>query len=510
MKKIFFISLWMLLFSAKLFANNLVIGTPSYNPSTNKITFTIQWENSWRVNAGPSNWDAVWVFVKRQPCGINGIWSHAVLSSTSSNHAVTGAYGLVADAVSDGMGVFIHRPSSANNAIGSFPNTSEVSLQLTNTYNPGLIGSSSSADNFKVIGIEMVYVPQGQFYLGDGRTINDNNFSNGTNSSAKLINASTQANGIGIFSNYTSTPSNGNVVALPSSFPLGYNGFYCMKYEISQQQIVDYLNTLNYEQQKARLAVWAISRVPSEVGTYFTNSNSYRQDIKVITAGIDNTLPAVFGLGNAYNAFLPAGFLNWQDLTSYLDWSGLRPMTEFEYEKACRGTIATVMNEYPWGNTLINTSSGGINSVNTSSETMTFVSDGMCHYNWDGGPIRSGFAASAKSNRSQSGATYYGIMEMAGNVFEQCVGGGSGYNYANFTTNHGDGNLSNTGIANVDGWPINGGISSGTILRGGSFYLNTNQRTFFQTSNRNYVDGQNINANNTRDRSTGGRGVRSY
>ena len=147
MKKVFLLSFLFVLFSIKLFSNNLVIGAPTYNASTNKITFTIKWDNSWRVNTGPSNWDAVWVFVKRQPCGANGIWSHAILSSTSSEHAVSGTFGLVADAVADGMGVFVHRPSAESNAIGSFSTTSEVSLKLSGVYNPELTGSSSSSDN---------------------------------------------------------------------------------------------------------------------------------------------------------------------------------------------------------------------------------------------------------------------------------------------------------------------------------------------------------------------------
>ena len=45
-------------------ANNLIMGTPSV--SGNSVTFTIKWDNSWNVTTGPSNWDAVWVFVKRQ------------------------------------------------------------------------------------------------------------------------------------------------------------------------------------------------------------------------------------------------------------------------------------------------------------------------------------------------------------------------------------------------------------------------------------------------------------
>lgn len=510
MRKVFYLFFLMLSINEIAEANNLVIGTPSYNSTSNQISFTIKWDNSWRVNSGPSNWDAIWIFVKRQPCGANGIWSHALLSATSSDHSVTGSYGLIADAVSDGMGVFVHRPSAANNAIGSFATSSTVTLKLSGNYNPALIGSSTNSDNFKVIGIEMVYVPQGSYYLGDGRAVNSNNFSAGNSAAAVLISGTTQSNGLGVYSNYVSAPSYGNVVALPSTFPLGYDGFYCMKYEISQQQIVDYLNTLSYDQQKARLGVWS-GRLPSVNGTYFSNAaNQYRQEIKITTAGTDNTLPAIFGLTNAYNAYLAAGYLNWQDLTSYLDWSGLRPMTEFEYEKACRGSVTPVAYEYPWGNTNINTSSGGMSNSGTSSEQMNIVNDGLCHYNWDGGPIRSGFAATSNSNRVQSGASYYGIMELAGNVYEQCVGGGSSYNYATFTTANGDGALTNSGLANIAGWPINGGLSSGTIYKGGAFYNNTGQKNYFQISDRTNYQGQSNNGNTTRDRATGGRGVRSF
>jgi hypothetical protein len=28
------------------------------------IQFDVQWENSWRLSSGPSNWDAAWIFAK--------------------------------------------------------------------------------------------------------------------------------------------------------------------------------------------------------------------------------------------------------------------------------------------------------------------------------------------------------------------------------------------------------------------------------------------------------------
>jgi hypothetical protein len=99
---------------------------------------------------------------------------------------------------------------------------------------------------------------------------------------------------------------------------------------------------------------------------------------------------------------------------------------------------------------------------------------------------------------------------MAGNVVEQCVGGGTGYNYSIFTTSNGDGALTARGLANVTGWPTDGGTTSGTILKGGGFYTNTGQMAQMQVSDRQYYNGDNRNANNTRDRNIGGRGVRSY
>jgi hypothetical protein len=97
-------------------------------------------------------------------------------------------------------------------------------------------------------------------------------------------------------------------------------------------------------------------------------------------------------------------------------------------------------------------------------------------------------------------------MEMGGNVWEQCVGGGSGYDYSTFTTANGDGNLSNIGLANVTGWPANGGTNSGTILRGGSFNYD---QTYIRVSDRTLYAGDDLNGNSNAAWTVGGRGVRT-
>jgi formylglycine-generating enzyme required for sulfatase activity len=469
----------------------------------------VKWDNSWRVNSGPANYDAVWLFIKRQPCGANGIWSHALLSTVQSDHTVSGtnANGLVIDPVSDGMGVFVHLGSNASNQIISSLTATNVVLKLTENYNPSLIGASSaSSDNWKVFGIEMVYVPQAEFYIGDGRSSNSTNFSAGSSTSAlKITNAIQNTTGLGSYSNYTNAAKYGAPMPLPNTFPLGYNGFYCMKYEILQGQIVDYYNCLTYDQQAARLKV-SSNRVLTTANQYF-GENWNALSVYNSTTGTSNTIPAT--IASAY-PHIPKGYMNWQDLTSYLDWSGLRPMTEFEYEKACRGTLNPIAYEYPWGSTILN---GGYNDNRFWAQwgaTATWNTyDGACR-NWeDNGPIRSGFAATSTSNRSQAGATYYGIMEMAGNVWEQCVGGGAGYDYTNFTTANGDGNLTSTGLADVVGWPVDGGLNSGTIVKGGHF-VSTSNYFQYQVSDRYYYSGNVENASNTRTRYIGGRGVRSF
>ena len=124
--------------------------------------------------------------------------------------------------------------------------------------------------------------------------------------------------------------------------------------------------------------------------------------------------------------------------------------------------------------------------------------------------MRSGSPATATSNRVQAGATYYGIMEMGGNVWEQCVGGGNGYDYSSFTTINGDGSLTNLGLANVTGWPTSGGGNSGTILRGGGY--NSGVTNYVQVSDRTFLAGSSLNGeafNTNGTNQVGGRGVRT-
>jgi hypothetical protein len=206
---------------------------------------------------------------------------------------------------------------------------------------------------------------------------------------------------------------------------------------------------------------------------------------------------------------IACNWLSWADLMAFLDWAALRPMTEFEFEKVCRGTNTPLSSEYVWGtNTILAANSGAITNPGMSTEASISTGAGLCAYavgtTTNRGPLRCGFAATATTTRTGAGASFYGVMEMGGNVCEQCVGGYQ-FNYSAFTSAPGDGNLTAAGNADSPLWPVNGGANGGGgICRGGEWY--DNGWTYCCTSNRDWLT-NNQNQNN-KDYRIGGRGVR--
>jgi hypothetical protein len=122
--------------------------------------------------------------------------------------------------------------------------------------------------------------------------------------------------------------------------------------------------------------------------------------------------------------------------------------------------------------------------------------------NYDGllsGPVRAGSFASLNyggASRELSGGTYYGAMEMSGNVDERAVTTGSSGG-RDYTGVHGDGVLDSGGGANQSNWPTTTGAST----RGGS---STNVSGRLRVSDRNF--GASVDGRHT---SSGGRGVRT-
>jgi formylglycine-generating enzyme required for sulfatase activity len=489
-------------------ANNLSITNISA-PSTTTVQFDISWDNSWNAAAPSNNWDAVWVFVKTQVCGTGSSpWSHVNLSTVSSDHTVSGGV-LQVDAVTDGKGVFIRRSALGSGNISA----STVVLKLSSAF-------TVAGTNYEVIGIEMVNVPQGSFTVGDGST------NNTTQSTASFGAASSSTpatiaseNALAADALRNDKAGDGLITAhaaIIAGFPKGYNSFYCMKYEISQQQYTTFLNLLEYAQQVSRTAVAPSSAIGTAALAAASGDN--RNSIEIKTPGAAFSTPAVYGNdlnnNNVYDEASDGGniscnYISWDDLKAYLDWAALRPFTELEFEKACRGTGSALLMEYPWGSTTVNQAvSSSLTSGGQASEVSTSTADGLCAENGGSsttlGPLRTGFAATAVSTRTGAGSSFWGIMDLGGNLSEQAFqcgyyNGAARTSVPTFTGALGDGAVDASGNANATNW----GAVTLSIVRGGNWEYAASK---CMTSDRTYV---NSNAENTtRVRRTGGRGVR--
>jgi hypothetical protein len=144
-----------------------------------------------------------------------------------------------------------------------------------------------------------------------------------------------------------------------------------------------------------------------------------------------------------------------------------------EFEKACRGPKSPVYAECAWGGgpatAVSQTGHSGTDGSGTETATPT---NANCNFNSGiAGGIRSGiYYTSTNSTRQQAGSTYYGVMEMSGDLDERTVSVGSASGRV-FTASNGDGSLTSGGDADAATWP--GTAVTGTGLRGGDFYSAT-------------------------------------
>ncbi len=419
-------------------ANHITVGNVGWANAGNGqsyVSFDLSWSNSWRaawselaednVSGGLlnlENWDAAWVFVKFRPG--TAAYAHATLSANALDHVIPAAAGAVSmtNAVGltagrkandgttpgEGVGVFIYRAGNGHGHIGM------QNVKLRWLHGADGVANAASVD-LQVHAIEMVYVAEGPFALGSGGA-EDGRYYQGANASVPYIvtseNPITLANTSGnLWGAGANAPYSGAVVA--NAFPKGYNAFYCMKYGITQGQYTGFLNAIG-------------NAAPGRFPGATANRHTITESGGVYTAG---------------TPYVACNYISWADGASYAAWAGLRPMTELEYEKSCRGPRKAVANEYAWGSTTI-AQATGISNPGTENETASNSGANAVYGSHASvqGPLRVGAFAGASTTRAQAGASYWGIMELSGNLWERAVTTGKATGLA-FMGTHGSGTL---------------------------------------------------------------------
>ena len=518
---------------SRLGANNIQLGTVAIEgrdtlTGTAFVRFSVSWEHSWKDRLH-HNWDAAWVFMKCYN-SYSRTWRHVYLTPPEGRpvNGGGGSYMALPHSIGSGnvaywsefatssvingsatTGVFIYRkdPGNGSNVI------QDIRLQFNYRDHDYL---DQDELQVAVFAIEMVYVPAHIYIIGDGTSTNSL-YADGKNLIIKTDVVDGRIGWMGKVEDEYGWTYNGTPV--PDTFPKGIKSFYVMKYEISQHGYADFLNTLTPTQQTNRTSCnpfAAKGTVALVSSTYANNPLQYRNYVRIKTPAEPETdeFPAkgaVFGhsISGANNdesweresngGNIACNFLSWDDGLAYLDWACLRPMSEMEFEKACRGT-QFLRRGMAWGeqyglaaNAYAITDAGLATEISSNKET--------CYLETGKAPwvMRVGAFAQDSTLRNEAGASYYGILNMSDNLWERCVNVSTAAGRA-FVPVEGDGELDVSGDALVDNiytgqvyWPL----ENGGGFRG------------FQISNRQYAESVQVNAGeNRRNPWSGFRGCR--
>jgi formylglycine-generating enzyme required for sulfatase activity len=492
-------------------ANNVQISNVSIlnnGPGNVQVQFDLSWDNSWRTNIGPNNYDGVWVFFKYKTA--SGAWTH--MTMTGNNNTIPAGFDAYQTNDFLKTGAMIYR-EAANMGTG---NVSMSGVQL------GVVSTLPYNIDVRGFAVEMVFVPAPTVrpFFGDGNgtteALNALHYTDNTATTSSVIPMKVDLNGFDDNELEGVTNSTGIYVysndTIQKTVPLGtldpfptMKALWCMKYEITQAAYRDFLNTLTYTQQAARTA----SAPSGTVGTgALTTSGTERNYLEIANSGVSTTTPAIYGCdangNNLYDEsddgeWIACGFITWPDVAAYLDWSGMAPMSELQFERMCRGSSSSgpnpaILGEYAWGTNTIFGSAYTLSGDATANEVATNMSSsvGNAAYSTTAvGPYRNGIFATSSSSRVSSGAGFYGIMELSGNLTEYCITLGNAAGRSVRFVPNGNGNISAGGYAqlSVGGagfWPGMEGntnatanntcsgtcevtASAGLMLRGGSY-----------------------------------------
>lgn len=253
---------------------------------------------------------------------------------------------------------------------------------------------------------------------------------------------------------------------LPSTYPNGFEGFYAMKYELTQEQYVAFLNKLPYSVQCVRTIGGNLDGIKERQYVFgsLRTVPEHRNGIVVVKRPQMTGDPYVFGCdlnpddkpnGAQDGQTIACNYLTPADMLAYADWCGLRPLSELEFEKMSRQPfplkpgdkeIASNTTSFTFGKNLAfpGTEKEAFQSGNVHAGTANGQEDG---------PVRVGsFVRAVK--RQQTGNSFWGISDLSGNLAEIYYNAEL-YGRQFDKSAHGDGTLSGAGNGDVSRayWP---------------------------------------------------------
>ncbi|MEL6631276.1 MAG: SUMF1/EgtB/PvdO family nonheme iron enzyme [Bacteroidota bacterium] len=448
-----------------------------YQLQRQEAQIQVSWDGSFRDDI---NWDAAWIFFKGKDA--QGNWHHLNIQAVATDDEAS------LDIPDDRVGFFAY-----NRERGEGTNNWRMKVKLI---------PQEGIQEVRVYGLEMVYVPTGPFWLGTNATFSARDKVITAGSGGAPLNAfftfseTAKDNHAGPYRVKSEQPiaigeGQGNLIyrdavirgantysgdktgTLAADFPKGYEGFYAMKYELTEQNYCDFLNTLTPKQQ--------IHHETQKTIEYKRSTRDFRHQIYVTD-----------GLYQTRRPLRACNFISWRDGLAYADWAGIRHMTELEFEKAARGPEDVVFREFVWGvndhqnknffqvskklfdyqgKKVIAENGAELTDGNVNVDILHYKdADDVCEpsgrfydpgyrscrkfHGGDGlmGPLRVGiFGANSQGDRIRAGASYYGLMELGGNLQEPVVTVGHPHG-RKFSGSHGDGQLDEEGQATNRDW----------------------------------------------------------
>lgn len=380
--------------------------------ASGRLNVRVAWNNAWRNDR---NHDAAWIFVKyrQAPDG----WRHARIAPAQADGpaAVT--------VPADGAGAFVCAKAAHRGPVSwTIPLRLEAPAPAPN-----------APVEWRAFGVEMVYIPEGPFWLGDPDADARRHGAFFRVPGAMWRVESEAAIPVGAAAgqlNYdvqTAQYQGDRQGPIPAAFPKGFRAFYIMKYELRQGPYAEFLNHVSEGAANFRSIHGGLN--------YYAQRGSIRVREGRFAADAPDR---------------PANWVSWADGVAYADWAGLRPMTEFEFTKAARGPDDPAPGAFPWG------------TASKDRLKRQIVPPGDDIAGRDESEL-------SEATRDVFGASFYWVMDLAGSVWERAVTPAHSRGRA-FEGSHGDGRLTGYGAATNPDWPKADEGEGGFGYRGGGYY----------------------------------------